>query len=240
VSEQNLQSECGSLGHALKLARVKPSGREYNLTESTLLLDWAAVARKLKTIPTVAEYETNGRFTNSPFNSRYQRWTLVPTAFRKFTESQWRDVLAMVARYEAEHFRSNARGARKDPLLRDRPVYGRPIQVPELAHEPVNEAGVIFAFGMLAHRLGFVVHRMQTEFPDCEAMREMAKGRWQRVRIEFEFESRNFLKHRHRQDRCDLIVCWVHNWKACPPSIDVLELRRVITLARPSPSDSQN
>jgi hypothetical protein len=28
---------------------------------------------------------------------------------------------------------------------------------------------------------------------------------WQRVRIEFEFESRNFRKHKHRSDRCDVM-----------------------------------
>ncbi len=96
-----------------------------------------------------------------------------------------------------------------------------------MAHEPTNEAGVVFAFGMMAQRLGFVVHRLQTEFPDCEAMREVARGQWQRVRIEFEFESRNFLLHKHQPEGCDLIVCWVHNWPECPEHLDVIELSRV-------------
>jgi hypothetical protein len=88
----------------------------------------------------------------------------------------------------------------------------------------VNEAGVVFAFGVLARRLGFVVHRVQTEFPDCEAMRRMAKGQWQRVRIEFEYESRNFVKHGHDKNGCDLIVCWTHNWEGCP--LEVVELKK--------------
>ena len=67
---------------------------------------------------------------------------------------------------------------------------------------------------------------MQAGFPDCIAMRETAPGKWQRVRVEFEFESRNFRKHRHRQDRCDVIVCWVHNWKECP--LEVVELSKVV------------
>jgi hypothetical protein len=33
--------------------------------------------------------------------------------------------------------------------------------------------------------------------PDCEALRKMMPERWQRVRIEFEFECRNFLTHGH-------------------------------------------
>ena len=106
--------------------------------------------------------------------------------------------------------------------MRDRPIYGAPLPWPELAHEPVNELGVVFVFGMMARKLGFVVHRLQAGFPDCIAMREVAPGLWQRVRIEFEFESRNFLKHKHRKDKCDVIVCWKHNWKDCP--LDVVEL----------------
>ncbi len=68
-----------------------------------------------------------------------------------------------------------------------------------------------------------MVMRLQAEFPDCEAMREVEPGRWQRVRIEFEYESRNFLAHMHPVAGCDLIVCWNHNWKDCP--LEVLELR---------------
>ena len=34
---------------------------------------------------------------------------------------------------------------------------------------------------------------------------------------------RNFLKHLHRVEDCDVIVCWIHNWPDCP--LDVVELR---------------
>jgi len=44
--------------------------------------------------------------------------------------------------------------------------------------------------------------------------------------IEFEKESRNFLKHGHDPNGCDLIVCWEHNWPECP--VEVLALRDVI------------
>jgi len=54
----------------------------------------------------------------------------------------------------------------------------------------------------------------------------VAPGRWQRVRIEFEFQSRNFLQHFHDPEQCDLIVCWEHNWTECP--LEVLELKKVI------------
>jgi hypothetical protein len=50
------------------------------------------------------------------------------------------------------------------------------------------------------------------------------EDRWELVRIEFEYESRNFLKHAHKPGDCDLIVCWKQNWPECP--VDVVELRR--------------
>ena len=67
-----------------------------------------------------------------------------------------------------------------------------------------------------------MVTRIQTAFPDCEALRRVGEERWQRVRIEFEYESRNFLKHFHNADGCDLIICWSHNWPECP--LEVVEL----------------
>jgi hypothetical protein len=86
--------------------------------------------------------------------------------------------------------------------------------------------GVVFLFGTLAEKLGFMVTLVQAEFPDCEALREVGPRRWQRIRIEFEFESRNFLRHDHCAEACDLIVCWVHNWPECP--LEVVELREVM------------
>jgi hypothetical protein len=58
-------------------------------------------------------------------------------------------------------------------------------------------------------------------------MREIQPGKWQRVRIEFEYESRNFKIHRHPAHQCDAIVCWRHNWKECPRSIQVIELSKL-------------
>jgi hypothetical protein len=81
---------------------------------------------------------------------------------------------------------------------------------------------------MLAKELGYIIEAVQNEFPDCEAMRQIAPGRWQRVRIEFEFESRNFRDHGHPVDGCDVIVCWRHNWPECPEDIEVVELSSVI------------
>lgn len=90
----------------------------------------------------------------------------------------------------------------------------------------MNEQEVIFLFGTVAEQLGFMMTHLQAEFPDGEAMVEVEPGRWQRVRIEFEYGSRNFMRHNHDPQGCDLIVCWVHNWPDCP--LDVIELRGVV------------
>src|SRR6202011_3263281 len=112
--------------------------------------------------------------------------------------------------------------------LSSRPTYGNPLDFRGLRHEPINENGVVFLFGMVARELGYLVEAVQAGFPDCEAKRQVGPGKWQRVRIEFEFESRNFRDHGHPMDGCDVIVCWRHNWEERPENIEVVELSRGI------------
>jgi hypothetical protein len=95
-----------------------------------------------------------------------------------------------------------------------------------LQHAPINEQGVVFVFGMVAFDLRYVVEGVGTGFPDCEAKRTGGKNKWERVRIEFEFRSRNFRDHGHDPSGCDLVVCWEHDWTECP--VEVLELRSAI------------
>ncbi|HET9838260.1 MAG TPA: hypothetical protein VFR84_08500 [Candidatus Angelobacter sp.] len=238
ISEQVLYKRFGSLRRALEAAGLQPSGPGIGQQESTLLLDWASVARKLGKLPSVHEYENAGRFSNMPFHSRYTPWTRIPDAFLRFAsehnlQARWKDVLIMIAaRNSAPRAAAKPRSlvrVRKGPIHQDRPVYGAPLMnVPELAYEPLTESGVIFAFALVARKMGFVALRFQTAFPDCEAMREVARGVWQRVRIEVEVDSRGFLRHRHKKNGCDIIVCWRHNWLECPKNIEVIELSKVL------------
>ncbi|HEY1528349.1 MAG TPA: hypothetical protein VGH51_19145 [Candidatus Angelobacter sp.] len=112
--------------------------------------------------------------------------------------------------------------------LKDRPLLGAPLGLPAMAYEPVNEMGVMVLFSMMAHQLGFVIESVQSGFPDCEAKIEVEPGRWQHFRIEFEYESRGFKLHGHDPSQCDLIVCWRHKWKNCPPNLQVLELSKLV------------
>jgi hypothetical protein len=51
------------------------------------------------------------------------------------------------------------------------------------------------------------------------------------VKIEFEYESKNFLLHQHVISGCDVIVCWRHNWPGCP--LEVLELKSAMKQTLP-------
>jgi HNH endonuclease len=110
----------------------------------------------------------------------------------------------------------------------ERPVMGPPFYPCALSNAPVNEMGVMILFGMLAGELGFQIEAVQGRYPDILARRQIQPGRWQDVRIEAEYESRNFAQHGHDPAKCDIIVCWRHNWVKCPKHIEVIELSRVV------------
>ncbi|HEX3106675.1 MAG TPA: hypothetical protein VHQ22_19720 [Terriglobales bacterium] len=113
-------------------------------------------------------------------------------------------------------------------ISKDRPVMGEPFDRRPMTNAPVNELGVMVLFGMVAAGLGLQVESVQGKFPDCIARRQVAPGKWQYLRIEFEYESKNFKLHGHDPKGCDVIVCWRHNWKECPAEIEVVELCRLV------------
>lgn len=233
VSRNEVRVLFGTYVRALRECNLERTGRGQKVEMEALLRDWAKVARKLKKLPTMVEYDRLGRYSQNPYTRRFGNWLQVPHGLKQFVEEQghaedWQDVLAMIAARERESSRKEksllaegrARGARAQA---ERPMYGPFLRPYPLICGPVNEAGVIYLFGAMAERLGFVVMRIQSGFPDCEAMRLVEEERWQRERIEFEYESRNFLRHMHDANECDMIVCWKHNWPECP--LEVVELR---------------
>ncbi|HEY2168620.1 MAG TPA: hypothetical protein VGJ30_03275 [Candidatus Angelobacter sp.] len=103
-------------------------------------------------------------------------------------------------------------------------VYGSLLRFGPMVCAPTNEQGVLFLFGAMAEKLGFAILKVRTAYPDCEAFRILPGDRVELVKVELEYESRNFLKHLHDVKKCGLIVCWRHNWPECP--LPVIELRR--------------
>jgi hypothetical protein len=116
------------------------------------------------------------------------------------------------------------------------------LNVDGLLYAPINELGVVYLFGLLAKELGFLVETIQAGFPDCIARRKVGK-RFERVGIEFEFESRNFHLHKHPAEGCDVIVCWKDNWPQRRPDLglEVIALEKFVKENPPprSPGDKR-
>lgn len=104
-------------------------------------------------------------------------------------------------------------------------IVGDLINFRGLVYSPINEQGVVFLFGKVAGDLNMYVEEIKAGFPDCVGRRFTGRG-WERVAIEFEFTSKAFLTHSHDPEKCDMIVCWEHDWPGAP--LEVIELREVI------------
>ena len=228
-------------------------------------INWAKITRRLKKIPTVAEFNAESGLCEKSLRSRFKSWRLIPVGMLRFMErekleGEWGDVAEIIREHLGLYTKSSPLGSvsgapldprpmgssmggwtgtpvatqmaialsmatLRAPAMDGRPLYGEPIRHPAMANAPTNEMGVMVLFGALAGDLGFVVLRTQAAFPDCEALRRMDNGRMQRVLIEFEFESKNFLDHLHDPKGCDLIVCWKDGWTNSP--VEVIELSRL-------------
>ena len=239
-SEYQVLSHFPSWLEAVRAAGLSIQATNVKLKPETLLEDWGRVVRKLRRIPTQMMYRREGAHDRKGFEKRIGPWSAVPDAFRQWAKGkeEWTDVLAMIpiqSDVAIQPTRASPTINDEPPRrprhtkLDDRPTYGNPIDFRGLRHEPVNESGVVFLFGMVARELGYLVEAVQAGYPDCEAKRQIGPGKWQRVRIEFEFESRNFRDHGHPPDGCDVIVCWRHNWPDCPSHLQVVELCNVIS-----------
>jgi predicted DNA-binding protein (MmcQ/YjbR family) len=110
-------------------------------------------------------------------------------------------------------------------MNKQRSIVGDIINFRGLIYSPLNENGVIFLFGKVMEDLNMYIEEIKPGFPDCVGRRFTGKG-WEKVNIEFEFRSSNFLEHGHEPELCDIVVCWEHDWGDCP--LEVLELKEII------------
>jgi hypothetical protein len=248
ISEYSISQCFPSWNDAVRSAGLHANTLNVRLEDSELLKDWGETVRANRALPAKRAYRRLGKYDPRSLERRFGPWSSLPEVFLNFAKDhpEWTDVVALLPVPALKQ----ERGSNDDlasPILKkktqhaplkDRAIYGNPTHFRGLRHEPVNEQGVVLLFGMLAKELGYMVEAIQTGFPDCEAMRQITPERWQRVRIEFEFESRNFRDHGHPASGCDVIVCWRHNWDDCPKHIEVVELSRVIR-SLGSPEDGE-
>ncbi len=238
VTRRAVRKHFGTYTQAVRECGLRREGSGHRVEIEALFKDWAGVVRQLGKLPTVAEYERHGKYSVQPLFTRFGSWRQTPAGMMLYAqehglEDEWRDVVDMV---KAAPVKERGRTMpqpwhpRKSKIMADRPTYGRPMVDGPLANEPDNEQAVVFLFGAMAERLGFVAVKVRTGFPDVEAYREVAPGVWQKVSAEVELYSRNFLSHRHDLKKIDLIICWKNNWKECP--VEVVELGKCGVNAR--------
>jgi hypothetical protein len=237
ITNRTMRSNFGNYSRMLEICGLERQGAGFKIGMKTLFLEWAELARKMGKLPTLRDYEAKSQFSVMPLTSGFGGWKRVPIALYYFArkeglDMEWKDVMDMIAAkmphdQDIKPIKGLTTLSPREPgIFTDRPVYGPPMKLWPMTCAPTNEMGVVFLFGHLALSLGFSIIRLQTAFPDAEALREMDPGRWQLVHIEFEFESKNFLLHLHEPRDCDLIVCWKHNWEDCP--LEVLELSKLM------------
>ena len=114
------------------------------------------------------------------------------------------------------------------PVERDE--VGPKIDYPGLTYAPINEQGVVSLFSMMADEIGFAIEAIRQGFPDALVVDYRAnRERGVKKKIEFEFESSHFPKQKsHDATKCDIIVCWEHDWKKIPNDLEVLELKSLL------------
>jgi hypothetical protein len=233
VTPRHIRKHFGTYRSALEACGQERNGAGKKVLMQALFQDWTGIVRTLKKVPTLVEYEQRSRYSVRPLLRVFSTWANVPDGMKLYAEGQgladeYKDVLDVIEhRTIRECDVPKVSAPTSVPkILKDRPMYGPLLQGCPLVFAPTNEAGVLYLFGAMSERLGFLVLLVQTAFPDCEAMRVVAENRLQPVKIEVEYQSRNFLKHMHDLKGCDMIVCWEHNWPECP--LEVLELKSLV------------
>ncbi len=215
------------------LAGVTAHTQNLRLDETQLFEAMRDAFMEAGGVPTRTKFGRHFRYSVDVLKKRGWNWKEALEAFRKWADLHepnfpyLNDLSRSVeVSNQAEQPTAQTSSQSLSWTPRGQRLFGEFIGFRGLLHAPVNEQGVVFLFGMVAHELGYVVEMVTTGFPDCEAKRRVGENRWERVRVEFEFRSRNFRDHGHDPAGCDILVCWDHNWPECP--VEVLELRKAI------------
>jgi hypothetical protein len=244
IDRPEIRKHFGNYKQALEECNLEVPERGRKVEIDRLFMDWVEVVRAFKKIPTVWEYESRSKYSARPLTRCAGSWNMVAERMKLYAEEhdlegEFRDVMELIdlqgggrggAAVSSTEVAADVCSERQKD---SRPTYGALIAAWGHVYGPTSEGGVISLFGAMAVSLGFLILKVQTEFPDCEALRVAGKDRNRPVKIEFEYESRNFLRHMHDPAKCDIIVCWEHNWPECP--LEVIELKKEIAKRKTLP-----
>ena len=236
ISTSAVRYHFGSWNNAVSAAGLSPiDPREMirnkrTISETELLMDLIRLYQEYGKEPTGSLINAEGKFSEKPYRDR---WKSLKEAFliakkkyplESFAKSEIRSTSPIIS----ESVKVVPETIKPKTQRKKRIVFGEPIDFRGLRFAPVNEQGVVYLFGMISQELGYLIESIRTEYPDCEGKRcfDKVNGKWEHIQIEFEYKSSNFQEHGHDPTRCDVIVCWEHDWGDCP--IEVLELKSVI------------
>ena len=217
---------------ALAAAGLKPSPNfKKDIPLLALAKDFLRVCTELGRIPTLIQLTRRSHPVSHTFSGKHGGYD---TFKRKAIEYLISENVKMQARVRAI-LTEELMGLKMDvskgcvsPIVA-RPHYqGRTLNFRAFTYAPTCEPDVVQMFGAVADELGFEIIGNRSAFPDCEARRKenADRDRYKKCLIEYEFSSLDYKKHNHPTVGCDLIVCWLHNWKECP--IEVLSLEEEI------------
>ncbi|MGD9850672.1 MAG: homing endonuclease associated repeat-containing protein [Nitrospirales bacterium] len=238
ISSGKLRYQFGTWNKALKAAGFSPNPSGKCLSGCTKSTDealfkaigdlWRRTGRK----PTEDSMNSEGPFSTKPYRDRWGKFSLAVNEYIKrfgIPNDQYGSDISLKMKpdtpFSGKVVLPSTHKPKANVEKRKRILYGEPLDFRGLRYAPINEQGVVYLFGMVSRELGFLIESIRTDFPDCEGKRclDTRGHKWQHVRIEFEYRSKNFLEHGHDPGECELIVCWVHDWDDCP--VEVLELR---------------
>ena len=213
----------GSWNNALQKAGLSVNIQR-KISEEELFVEIEMVWNRLGRQPHYDEMGRLGKFSTKPYERRFGTWIKALGEFAKWKNKGQENTTKDLEETAIDISPSQSR----KPRASRRVEYGEPIEFLGLRHAPLNEQGVVYLFGILSRRLGFIIEAVRTDFPDCEGKRQIPgkQGRWERVAIEFEYKSSNFKLHGHNPDECDVIVCWENDWKDCP--IEIISLKELM------------
>jgi hypothetical protein len=224
IGVTTIRRRFGSWNRALTKAGLEAIHR-INIPNEEIFQDIDQVWSKLEHKPSYKEFNKLSRFSSNTLEKRFGSYLKALKAYIDWKNQNSDNSSTIKQDSEISKHTNNIYSDSKDRSKRKR--YGNLLNFRGLQHAPLNELGVVFLFGMVSKELGFIVEAISVDFPDCEAKRYDSQSKtWEKIAIEFEFKSSNFIKHGHDSGQCDLIVCWEHDWNDCP--LEVLELSKII------------
>ena len=176
------------------------------LTSDELIAEFHRVATELGTTPTWAKFDSRARVSSATVKKRFGGLQGTLKHYRDWLETNAPDSpLLLKLQTKSKHeIPSPPSQPQSDPSRTawtklDGTEFENADQLSRASPcaDQRTRRRVLVRHGRL--RTGLIVEAVQTGFPDCEAKRcvNTRDNRWQRVRIEFEFRSRNFRDHGH-------------------------------------------